>query len=434
MPGEIIIGLVLLALGAILALRFDLLPEDRLRAWKAAAESCGLQVTSGSGRSLEAGAGGLTVRIETEGGKGQFIRIVLGIPGSTDFQAVRIRLEPLLPPGPEIQVGDAPFDRTFFVEGPAPQVFALLDEETRRLLLLLRAVETLDLSSGRLSVSISEGSLLLPRLVDLGRRLAQPLDVPRRLVENAKRDPVPEVRLRNLLLLVREFPGELGAAEALRAASADPVAEIRLQAAKELGAEGRDVLFDLAESLADDRVSAEAVSALDRELPFERAKALLDRALSQPAFWTARACLAAIGKSGDAAAVETLAKVMDQQEGELAAAAAETLGAMENPAAEPPLILALRRELPDLQKAVVNALGRTGSVAAVLPLREAAGRSWFDLDLRRATRQAIAEIQSRLPGATPGQLSLTETEAGQLSLAADPAGQISLSDLEEERS
>ena len=40
--------------------------------------------------------------------------------------------------------------------------------------------------------------------------------------------------------------------------------------------------------------------------------------------------------------------------------------------------------------------------------------------------QAIAEIQLRLPGATPGQLSLAGAEAGQLSLAQAEAGQLSI--------
>ncbi|HVR97938.1 MAG TPA: hypothetical protein VMW27_15070 [Thermoanaerobaculia bacterium] len=40
-----------------------------------------------------------------------------------------------------------------------------------------------------------------------------------------------------------------------------------------------------------------------------------------------------------------------------------------------------------------------------------------DSDLHRATRQAIAEIQARLPSASPGQLSIAGDEAGQLSIA-----------------
>ena len=266
------------------------------------------------------------------------------------------------------------------------------------------------------------------------------MDVPQRLAENARQDPEAGVRLQNLLLLIREFPGDPGTVEALRAACSDPSPEIRLRAAKELGAEGRDVLLELAESLEDDAVSAEAVSPLGRELPFERTRAILDRALRRRRLQTARACLEALGRSGDAAAVDVLAKVMEQEQGELAAAAARALGATGSPAAEPPLILALQREQADLRVAAANALGRVGSAAAVLPLKEAAERSRLDRELRRATRQAIAEIQSRLQGASPGQLSLAgaeagqlslaEAEAGQLSLATDPAGQLSLAPAE----
>jgi len=42
-------------------------------------------------------------------------------------------------------------------------------------------------------------------------------------------------------------------------------------------------------------------------------------------------------------------------------------------------------------------------------------------------RQSIAEIQARLAGASPGQLSMSDGDAGQLSLASDAAGQLSLS-------
>jgi len=83
-------------------------------------------------------------------------------------------------------------------------------------------------------------------------------------------------------------------------------------------------------------------------------------------------------------------------------------------------------------------------VAAVLPLEEAAESFSHGPELVRATRQAIAEIQSRLPGASPGQLSLAGVETGQLSLAtesgelslatADPAGELSLPPEEPESS
>jgi HEAT repeat protein len=275
---------------------------------------------------------------------------------------------------------------------------------------------------------------LLPLLVDAGRRLARPLDVPRRLAENARGDPVAGVRLQNLLALAREFPGEPETVERLRAASRDPSLEIRLRAAEHRGAEGRGVLLELAESLGDDSVSARAVSNLGQDLPFERVKALLDKALAQHRLLAARACLEALGKSREDVAVGWLAKVLKQGPGELAPTAAEALGATGNPSAERPLIQALQRADDDLRIAAASALGHVGSATAVLPLQEAAERSRRSSGLRRAARQAIAEIQSRLPGASPGQLSLTQDEAGQLSLAADASGQLSLSDAEEERS
>jgi HEAT repeat protein len=186
----------------------------------------------------------------------------------------------------------------------------------------------------------------------------------------------------------------------------------------------------VAESLEDDASSAQAVAHLGRDLPFDRTRALLTQALRRRHLQTARACLEALGLSGDEGAVDALARVLAVEHGELAAAAALALGATASPAAEPPLLEALRRrERVDLQIAAAQALGRAGTAAAVLPLKEAAeeGGTW---ELRRVARQAIAEIQSRLQGASPGQLSLAGADVGQLSLAHAEAGQLSLAQAE----
>jgi hypothetical protein len=73
-----------------------------------------------------------------------------------------------------------------------------------------------------------------------------------------------------------------------------------------------------------------------------------------------------------------------------------------------------------------KALGRVGTVAAVAALREAmqAGGNLPS----SAGRQAIAEIQARLKGAEPGQLSLAGGEAGALSLAGGEPGRLSLAE------
>ncbi|HXT51285.1 MAG TPA: hypothetical protein VN811_09610, partial [Thermoanaerobaculia bacterium] len=82
----------------------------------------------------------------------------------------------------------------------------------------------------------------------------------------------------------------------------------------------------------------------------------------------------------------------------------------------------------DVRLAAIEALGHMGSAHAVLPIEDAA-RAGADAETRSAARQAVAEIQSRLPGASTGQLSIADDEAGRLSLADDdPRGRVSLPD------
>ena len=75
--------------------------------------------------------------------------------------------------------------------------------------------------------------------------------------------------------------------------------------------------------------------------------------------------------------------------------------------------------------AAARALGRVGTTAAVVTLKEAEAQA-READFSRAVRQAIAEIQARLPGASPGQLSIASGESGTLSLVEDERGRLSL--------
>ena len=79
-----------------------------------------------------------------------------------------------------------------------------------------------------------------------------------------------------------------------------------------------------------------------------------------------------------------------------------------------------------MRLAALEALGHIGSARDVLPIEDAA-RAAGDTETRRIARQAVAEIQSRLPGASAGQLSVADDGAGRLSLADDdPRGRVSL--------
>ena len=401
------------------------LPEVKLSIW-------------GRGLVLQGQEGLLKVLIAGSPlNKGAQVRIV--IPGPPGFSKVSIRREDQTPwKTREIEVGSESFDRTFFVAGPVPLVLALLDAKARRLLVSANDAATgagsrLEIAGGELvaETGLHQLPLILPILLGIGEQLAQPVGLKWRLdwrlARNATRDPEAGVRLKNLLLLVRERPGDRRTLRVLHAACSDKSPEIRLQAGKALGAQGRSVLLELAESQEDDAVSAEAFSILSNELPFESTKAILLQALSRRSLQTARTCLESLGgRGGDASVVSALVKVMENEQGELAAFAAQALGTVGSPAPEESLILALQRDQEDLRMAAANALGRIGSSAAVLPLQEVAERSWLHRELRRTAHQAIAEIQSRLPGASPGQLSLAGAEAGQLSLAQAEAGQLSI--------
>ena len=415
----------------------------RLRLWRGAAAACGLSVAGSTSvwgwrSKLEAHADPIEVKFEGPQRGDADTRIVVVFPGPPGFGDVRIRREVGKTGAREIEIGDEAFDRTFSIEGPMRLVCVLLDAGARRLLLRANAKSHVEIAGGELRAEMADPEVpfVLPLLLDLSRRIARKVDVVKCLAENVEHDPKAGVRLSNLLVLVRECAWGPRTDEALRIACWDRSPQVRLRAAIELGAEGRGVLLQFAESTEDDDRSAQALRVLGNELPLERRIAIFDHAWHDRRRQTACACLETFGSSGTAEGFNILARVLAQEESELAATAAQALGRTASAAAEPLLIPALSRQRKDVRVAAAEALGLVGSVAAVLPLKESAERFWWDKDLVRASRQAIAEIQSRLPGATPGelslagaetgQLSLAQAEAGELSLATNPAGQLSL--------
>ncbi len=405
----------------------------RRRLWQKAMALCDMDEEKMSSfwdwrAQLTARSGSIEVRITDAGGDG----VVAVVEGPVGFSDLKLRPELDKLWRREIEVGDEAFDKKFFIQGPLQSVAARLDAAVRGQLLRASAFGTsLEIGDGRLRVEVSEEALprVLPTLVSIGRSFAEPLDVKSRLLHNARRDSRSAVRLFNLLVLIREHPGDPDTLKVLRDACTDPSSKVRVRAAIELGEEGHDILLKIVETSSDDDARALAVSHLGGKLPVESVTSILARALRKGSLQTARACLESLGQRR-AAAVGVLKRVLVKNKGELAIAAAVALGTTGEKAAERPLLKALQSEDSALREAAATALGRVGSVAAVQPLQEAAERSWLALDFRRAARQAIAEIQSRLQGASPGQLSLAGTEAGQLSLAQADAGQLSLAQSE----
>jgi HEAT repeat protein len=346
----------------------------------------------------------------------------------------------------EVEVGDFEFDDAAWVEGTPALAHAVLDRSARRALQAL-CQGRLDLpghspmaakgrlENGILRIELSRGARgdrltgVVERAVALGRLLVSNADVPRRVADNLKHERIARVRLASLAALVREYPDDPATREAVLAAREDPEPEVRLRAGIALGPEGRDVLRAIAGSKGiDDDTTSKAVAALEADLTVEEATGLLGDALDARHPATAKACMVALGRRGGTGAVGVLARVLAAGTGELGAAAARALAATRDPAAEGPLLRALAEGSHDVRLAAAEALGDVGAAASVGPLREAEAS---DAGLRRAARQAIAQIQARLTGAEPGQLSLAGSEAGALSLADGEAGSLSLADEEQ---
>jgi HEAT repeat protein len=442
--------------------------------WRDAARAAGLGGVEDTAGGLTGWAGPLRVRLtgfadrESRG-----TRITVACPGPP--AGLTVRPEGLLTAVRgvrgirEVEIGHDTFDAAAWVEGPPAVARAVLDAGNRKALRALfdGRLERRGHSPFWVSGQLEDGVLridvpevvpaarsrdrtgegrapgdepgasvylrgldhlgeVLAEAIALARRLAPPGDVARRIAENLSDEPVTRVRSLALATLVREFPDHPATREALVAAREDPDAEVRLRAGIALGPEGRDVLLAIAGGEgAPDETTARAVAELTGHLTSAQARPLLHNALRTRRVATARACMEALGQRGGPEAIADLARVLTIEAGELAWAAARALATTRDPAAEAPLLRALAGGGRDLRLVAAMALGRVGTSAAVAPLREA---ETSDPEMRRAARQAIAEIQSRARGAAPGQLSLAGGESGQLSLASDEPGRLSLAE------
>ncbi|HSD29235.1 MAG TPA: hypothetical protein VLL75_18175, partial [Vicinamibacteria bacterium] len=280
------------ALGALHAAVAEALggPSPRQRAaWREAARAAGLGAVEESEGGLAGWAGPLRVRLERSGDS-ESRGTSITVSGPAMPAGLTVRPEGLgsrirgVRGVREVEIGHDTFDAAAWVEGSPTLARAVLDADVRRALRALfdgrleRPGHSPIFASGRvedgvLRIDVPDaassardrrargepeagayaylGALehlgeVLASTIALARRLATPADVPRRLADNLKSEPVAGVRLQVLSALAREFPDEPATRAALRAMREDPDAEVRLRAGAALGAEGRDVLLAIA--------------------------------------------------------------------------------------------------------------------------------------------------------------------------------------------
>jgi hypothetical protein len=330
----------------------------------------------------------------------------------------------------DVRIGSPVFDDSLALRGSPVTIRALLDAGTRgRVLRAFGEHASLRIVEGVLSAEFEEhdgsGAPLASKLDDLialAHALTPPMSREARLAAVAGSDDVPAVRAAALRALVESAPDHADTGAALRAAARDTEPAIRLQAARALGAEGEPTLRALvAATNVDDEVAAEAVAALGPRLTPEDARPVLVRAAAVGKERLALAALRVVAQGGPA---ETpgIAAVLAGARGALAVAAADALVATGGPAAEAPLVEALGAREDAVAAAAARALEHCGTVASVPDLQRAEERGGA---VRRVARTAVAAIQSRLTGATPGQVSLAGGEAGQISVADSADGRVS---------
>jgi HEAT repeat protein len=347
----------------------------------------------------------------------------------------------------EVPTGDPEFDEAVAVSGARDMVFALLDEDTRRKVRALTR-PAVDPTAGSTQPPFRvEGSelhaVLDPSILDhtsafqahvrpllaLAEQLVPPEDIPQRVADTVARDPLSTVRARALAALFSEYPDTALTKATARAALTDLDAEVRLNAALALGAEGDPVLVEIASAeRTPDVVAARALAKLGGRMPRDLTLEILRNAVPLRRNQTALACIKIIATRADEEGVRALARALRLASDDVAVEATWALGLAGHPAAEPGLIDALAHSAAAVRLAAVEALGRSGTAVCIPALQQAAQTRENNAALREAVRDAVAAVQSRLRGATPGQLSLSSSAAGQISLPADTSGKVSLTD------
>ena len=307
--------------------------QARSRAWRSAAHAAALtDVTTSDFLGIETGltgrSGMLRVSLERyqRGKHEKGTRIVIDGLGHPSYEfalrkeGVGSAIEKAFGER-EIELGDDDFDRRAYIHGSPRVVHAILDSETRALVgeLIDGRVPTGDrgtplkarvaVSDGALRAEIPERSFspggrptpagAADALLEAARRLTLPDDLPGRLAENVRTEPLPQVRLANLLTLNREYPGNKATRAALRRPAMTPTTRCDCGLPSPSGTRGMTSCGQIATSLevADGR-AARAVTALREALTADEAKAILEEALGAGRRVTARAAVGVLARIG----------------------------------------------------------------------------------------------------------------------------------------
>jgi len=352
--------------------------------------------------------------------------------------------------GEDLLIGDEAFDSRVHIQGPAPQVRAVLNAEARKLIVDFIHREKGRVAGGRVEVAFNIDSSheriasLAHAAVNVIAKLVLPEDrTAQALAENALVDPVPEVRTRNLACLVALLgqpakgallavaseaqPLDEGVAACAQAALSDADPQQRLLGALLLEAEpGFVALQALAEQESVPvSVRAAAITILTARYPWHRVQPTIISGLAANSEQLVTMAVFAVGAARAVALFDQVCKLAADAKDDLAVEIAKTLQQLGSADAEPALIKLLSRTSDEVRVWTAEALKRVGTVRSVEPLLLAASGN-ASIDLKNTARSAVRAIQNRLGDVEAGGLSLVDSAAGEsagaLSLATEDGG------------
>jgi len=428
------LAISLLAVGYALWRRHKL--SDEGSKWEQVAAQLGLSLKHAwpSGYKLAGRLDGLAIQVrvaEERGAHGIELTIDAGgrIPRSLRIGAENSMSRAVMT---DLKVGDRAFDDAVRLSGPEPVLLAVLDAETRKLV-MDNVVKKAVVQKGLIKTLADKPETLVTAVPEL-IRTAQHLmitedEVADRLAVNATNDPLVSVRLQNLRELVRRYSqGDLSEARSktlFRSLLESDDPELRFEAATALGDEGIGVVCELATHRhAPDRIRVRAISYL-LEQPSNRQQAIavletIVTSSGQPRP-VLRFVVTALGKLRHTPALGWLHELAQEPDPYLSEVVATALGEIADPSSEQHLFALLQHADTKTWSAVVQALRQVGTVDAIEPLRLVV-KQGVDRALRKQIEATITTIQARLIGAEQGQLSVAATpdHKGALSPSTEP--------------
>lgn len=374
--------------------------EERLSLFQTLAQRTGLVYSPpdifGNGAGLFGRLDGLSVTVEAAREIGKLVVDVHGgVPEELLVACRSTEDEQYVPPEDRIDTGDPEIGGPAIVAGDEAVVLACLGHSVRAALASLLADDGIRIEHGHLirrfpPAEAAKVEILLAGAVSLAKRIeeARPPDG---LATNVANDPLPDVRARNLEVLLVRFPDDPATAHAVNAALKDPDERIRLAA--ELWSDAsRAAVFS----------SRTAQQVADAVLAFEGT-------LQEP-------LVRRIARSDGAA--EELLLILSHRYAE--------------DTSRFPMLFGTSRNA--LARAALEGLGEIGTVRSVEPLLALSrGGLLADPAVASKATEAIARIQSRLRGAGAGQLAISGSAGdGALSVSGS-AGALSDADPEKPR-